>query len=168
MVVAFMLFAGKKTEEEMDIPLTFALVNFIGFFLGTYFIMSFVSILSGDAPIPIARDMFWPTVILQVAVVATSEELMFRGVLLERFGIIISSLLFAIWHIAAYSLKFYDVSTISITTLIPFFVAFMMGVILATIVRQKKFGLPSSIAVHASYNLCVSSIFIPFMQIFMN
>ena len=126
MVVSFMLFAGRETAKEMNIPLPSALVNFVGFFIATYFVLAAITYFSGSTVLPMDPSLFWPTVVMQVAVVATSEELMFRGVLLEKFGIIVSSILFAGWHTYAYGVRYYAIDTFSIQLIIPFVVAFLI------------------------------------------
>ena len=103
-------------------------------------------------------SLFWPTVILQVCVVATAEELMFRGVMLSYFGVIVSSVLFAIWHGYAYGVIYYE-GVFQITSIV---FAFIMGLILAMIVKNKQWGLPAAIGVHAAYNLFISGAFMTF------
>lgn len=162
MVVAFLIFKGRETEKEMTLDFPPAVVNFVLFFMGTYFIMASVTYLTGSEVTAMDQSLFWQTVVMQVAVVATSEELMFRGVLLEKFGIIVSSILFAGWHTYSYGIRYYDMSTLSLELLFPFVVALVMGLILAILVKQKRFGLETAIAIHASYNLYVSGAFVTF------
>ena len=162
MVVSFMLFAGKETQEEMNIPFTQSLANFSFFAIATFFLMSFVIHFGNMGGQQVSSESFWSLLVLQFCIVATSEELMFRGVLLEQYGKIISSLLFALWHTFAYGIRYYDAATLSFETLIPFTIAFIMGLILASIIENKSFGLPSTIAVHAVYNCMVIGLFTPF------
>lgn len=162
MVVTFMIFHGRETEREMNVPIVQGTINFVMFFIATYFLMLLITTLSGSSISPMDKSLFWPSVILQVCVIATSEELMFRGVLLEKFGILLSSFLFALWHSYAYGIQYYDLASIDLVVIIPFIIAFLMGIILAFIVKRQEFGLPSAIAVHACYNLFVSGAFVTF------
>ena len=160
MTIMFVLWAKRGTQESLGRPLKDSMLVFTMFFIFTYIILLFLSYLNfintGES---ISPGMFWPTVIMQVCVVAVAEELMFRGVLLEWTGIWISSILFAVWHSYAYGITWYNMT---IESWGPIFFAFFMGVILALIVRQKRFGLPAAIAVHACYNLFVLGVFVSF------
>jgi len=158
MVMIFLLWSGRETKEEINRPLHQSMGGFVGFFIATYFILFVITSLSGTVITPIAPELFWPTIIVQVCVVATSEELMFRGVLLEKFGVLISSAAFAIWHAAAYGVIFYMPEAITIDALVSILVAFFMGILLAYV--AKKYGLASSISIHACYNLFVSGVFL--------
>ena len=113
-----------------------------------------------------SQDLFWQTVFFQICVVATSEELMFRGVLLDWFegrkwsGVIITAAIFAVWHSYAYQILWYkqDWSELNYTAL---FIAFVFGVLLALVARNKAGterigGLPACIGIHAAYNLGVT------------
>jgi len=160
MVVVFLLWSGRKTKQQMNKPLNESIGGFVGFFIATYFFLAAATYLSGDTISVMARELFWPTVIVQVCVVATSEELMFRGVLLEKFGIIVSSVLFALWHAYAYGVMYYMPDVVGIETIVAILLAFCMGIILAFV--AKKWGLSSAIAIHACYNLFVSGAFITF------
>jgi len=158
MTVVFLVWSGRETKKEIERPVYESLTGFAIFFIGTYFLLFSATYLSGSTITPLPKEVFWPTVIIQICVVATPEELMFRGVLLEKFGILISSFLFAIWHLYAYNLIFYAPETIGVESLFSVGLAFIMGIILAVV--TKKWGINGAIAIHACYNLFVSGAFV--------
>jgi len=160
MTVVFLVWAGRETERAIDRPLYQSIGAFVGFAFVTYFLLAFVTALSGSVIQPIAKELFWPTIIIQITVIATSEELIFRGVLLEKFGILISSILFAIWHSYAYSLIYYMPESVGIEVIFSLAIAFFMGVILAIIAKKKEWGLSACVSIHAIYNLFVLGVLI--------
>jgi len=160
MTIIFLLWAGRRTQEQLKKPIKDSAFAFVLFFIGTYIVLYIVSqsgFISTGTTLP--RGMFWQTVMMQICVVATSEELMFRGVLLEYTGIIVSSILFAIWHSYAYQIIWYqlDLATLNYGAII---FAFVMGIILAYVAKRREWGLPASIGIHAAYNLVVVGAFI--------
>lgn len=160
MTLIFLVWSGRETKEEIKKPLHLAIGIFVGFFFVTYFLLAFVTTLSGSEITPISKDLFWQTVIFQVCVVATAEELMFRGVLLEHVGVVLSSVMFAAWHAYAYGVLYYSPESITYDIIFSISIAFFMGVILALIEKQKNFGLIATISIHSAYNLFVSGAFI--------
>ena len=105
----------------------------------------------------VPQELFWQTVLIQVVVVATAEELMFRGVLLSYLGIIISSFLFAIWHSYAYGIIYHQmtIETLGNFNWSALALAFVMGIVLAIVAKNKRFGLPGAIGLHAAYNAVI-------------
>jgi membrane protease YdiL (CAAX protease family) len=91
-------------------------------------------------------------------VVATAEELMFRGVLLNlfgpQFGIWIQAFLFALWHSYAYQVVWYDISFANMN-IISLGIAFVFGILLGFVAMKKELGLPATIGIHAAYNLAI-------------
>ena len=158
MTIIFLMFRKQVTEKQMFRPIDQSIPWFTFFFIGTYMIMllaSFVGLFEvGSLP----SHLFWPTVILQVCVVATAEELMFRGVMLSYFGVIISSAMFAVWHGYAYGVVYYA----GVFQLSAVFFAFIMGLILAMVAKNKIWGLAAAIGIHSAYNLYVSGAFLTF------
>jgi len=152
MMLVFLFWSGKSTQEQLRTPVKMAVPTFVMFFVATYMILFALS-LTGLMTQQTFTGSFWPMVILQVCVIATAEELMFRGVLLELTGVFLSSVLFALWHSYAYGVIYYDLSEAGVVAMT---FAFLMGLLLAKITQQKKFGLPAAIGVHASYNLFVA------------
>lgn len=95
-------------------------------------------------------------VLLMVAIVAPTEELMFRGVMLSYLGysflaIIVQAAFFAIWHWVAYvPLSGLDWGAVTSLT-----VAFGFGILMGFLVRDKRWGLPAAMACHAAFNIAV-------------
>lgn len=164
MTVIFLFWSGRGTQEQMATPIKLALPVFVLSFIGTYVILFFLSMGNIIQPSELDPSLFWQMVILQVCVVATSEELMFRGVLLELTGVWVSSIAFALWHGFAYGIRYYDFS-ISGAVILAFVFAFIIGLLLALVAKDKRFGLPATIAIHASYNLFIVGAFFAFPKI---
>lgn len=155
-----------RTREELGVHLSTGSFSFaVGFFV-TIILMAILvkaQVVVVDTSFP--KSIYFETVLIQICVVATSEELMFRGVFLDIFGsrkwtgIITTSILFAVWHSYAYQIVWYqfDWSTFNIGAVI---IAFVFSVILSLISRnpaseQKVGGLPATIGIHGAWNLCI-------------
>ena len=102
-------------------------------------------------------------IIIQFCVVSTSEELMFRGVMLDvlsrghkisTFAIVGQAIVFAIYHSWAYQIVWYDMtwSSLELSALV---IAFFIAIILGVIASNKNWGLPATIAIHGVYNLVI-------------
>jgi membrane protease YdiL (CAAX protease family) len=163
MIAVFLFFANKQGERAIDVPLHIASYQF---FLG--FVISFMAMtLFVKAGLftqgTIAAAMIWPTIIMQFCVVAPSEELMFRGVILSHlhygmFGIVIQAILFAIWHSYAYGIVWYNFGlSAGIASLL---IAFIFGIVLGYLSRLPAIGLAGVVAIHAVYNCVLLGIFI--------
>jgi len=160
MMVIFLLWSRKQTQTQMKTPLQRAVPTFVIFFIGTYVVLFFMGLTGAIVSEALPKELFWQTVIVQVCVVATAEELMFRGVILEFMGVFMSAILFAVWHTWAYGIRYYDFNWEAVgTQILPFVFAFVIGLLLAFIAREKRFGLPATIAVHSAYNLFVVGAF---------
>ena len=168
MLLIFLAVSSKqvysKMSQDIQMPIWRAARSFVLFFFLTWGIMECL-IIAGLLSVPTDFDMnlFWQTILLQVCVVATAEEIMFRGVvlvMLERafksplIGIVGSSIIFALWHLWAYQIILYQESIGSMNWP-ALIIVFVIGLILAIIARIKEWGLPATIACHAVYNLMV-------------
>ncbi len=162
MTLIFLFWSGKQTQNEMRTPLRIAMPAFTMFFIGTYMVLFMMKLGGLVSTQTIDPSTFWQVVIFQVCVVACAEELMFRGVVLELTGVVMSAILFAAWHAWAYGLRYYDFSWETFN-FGPVIFAFVMGLVLALIARQKKFGLVATIGIHAAYNLFVAGAFYSFV-----
>lgn len=155
-----------RTQEELGINLNVGILSFaVGFFITVVLLAILVKIglMVVDTNFP--KSIYFETIIIQICVVATSEELIFRGIFLDVFqakkwtGIIITSVLFSLWHSYAYQVVWYqlDWSAINIGSLM---IAFIFSVILCLIARRKATedkigGLSATIGIHAAWNICV-------------
>lgn len=161
MTIVFLFWSTKETQERVKVPLKNAAVPFFMFFVLTYIALLCLSLVGIIKAYPLPKELFWQTVIIQVCVVATAEELMFRGVLLDLTGIVISSALFAFWHAYSYGVIYYALSWETLNWGGLLF-AFIMGIIFALIARKKEWGLPGAIASHAAYNITITGAFATF------
>jgi membrane protease YdiL (CAAX protease family) len=158
MTIIFLLWSGRGTQEQMRRPLQNSVVVFVLFFVGTYIILFFVSLTGAITPGTLDPNLFWQTVMIQVCVVACAEELMFRGVILEMMGVLVSAVLFAAWHAWAYGAQYYNFSIANINIL-AFAFAFVMGLVFAMVARQKNFGIVATVGIHSAYNLFIVGAF---------
>lgn len=157
MMLAFFIWSRTRSTGVHTSSFS-ALPSFVMGFLGTWMVMTVlikVGVLKAGALEP---TQILPMIIFQICVVATAEEVAFRGVLLPMlsraglfFAIIANSALFAMWHLTAYGIRFGDVLSFNVISL---FIAFIIGVLLS-FVAVSRFGLAAAIGCHAAYNLCV-------------
>jgi len=152
MTLFFLLWSRRGVDQQIDRPFSQSIIWFVFFFIGTYVLMLFASIFGLFQTTSIPSSLFWPTVIIQVCVVATSEELMFRGVMLDWVGVIWSSVAFAVFHGWAYGMIYYQ-GQYSWGAMA---FAFVMGLILAMIAKNKEWGLAATISIHGCYNLFIT------------
>jgi len=171
MTVAFGLFVfvrkgSSRTRSELGVPLQIGILSFaMAFFVTLIMLTILVEMKFLVVDTGFDKSLFWQTLIIQIAVVATSEELMFRGVILDMFGarkwsgVLITSALFAVWHSYAYQILWYqlDWSQLNWGSVL---IVFVFGVILALVARNKasegKFGgISASVGVHAAWNLTI-------------
>ncbi len=95
-------------------------------------------------------------IIFQIFVVSITEELMFRGILIKYIGVIPQAILFAVFHLVAYT-------TLYGLNISAFISAFIMGILLGYIVYfMSKNGMESqSLAIawgiHAGWNVAVAT-----------
>jgi len=154
MLVGFTVWA-KKTEKQLFMPVSYSAFTFVFFFIVTWAVL--LGLISLGLLTPASdfqMSLFFPMLILQVCVVAPTEEVIFRGILLEYTGILVQAVLFALWHSYAYEILWYniDINTIRWGAL---FFAFIMGLLLGFIAKNKRWGLPATIGIHACYNLVI-------------
>lgn len=167
LMVVFIIWAKKGTREYLKTPTKRAIPGFLlGMFI-TFLLLNLLMYFKFMSIPTFPPELFWITVVMQMCVVAPAEEIIFRGVWLEYTGVIISSIMFAIWHSYAYGFIWYkgDWASFNWNSLL---IAFIIGMVLALIVKQSQdinkkrkiyLGLPCTIAIHATYNLCVLGAF---------
>lgn len=157
MTLIFLGFAKTKTNTEIRQPVSRSAFTFVAFFIITWILLTILVQCKLLQPGSIDPSLFWPMILLQICVVATSEELMFRGVLLSYLGIFLSAIVFAVWHSWAYQIIWYNLSweTFNWSALL---IAFIMAVILGFIAKDKRFGIIACIAVHGCFNLIVMGV----------
>ncbi len=131
---------------------------FIGLFITFLVLFKLISdagvFFTGVSRMPL--HMTIPTILFQIGIVATAEEIMFRGVLFHYvnveqvvrpyhrlFAYGVSALVFGLFHYASYGGNWSLIA-----------VAIVMGLVLAFLYEQLNLG--SAIAFHAAYNCFVS------------
>ena len=175
MTIIFLFWSKKRTKTMTGAPLSRSLFWFFVFFMITWAVMMALVLAGVVTP---ASDFDTSTLgqvlLIQICVVATSEELMFRGAMLDelsrgqkvtKFAIVGQAVVFALYHSWAYQIVWYDGSweTLNLSAL---FIAFLMGIVLGVIASKKEFGLSATIAVHAVFNLILlGAITIPSLYI---
>lgn len=159
MTLIFLGFAKIKTNKEIRMPISKAAFSFVAFFMISWVILTALVLAKILTPATSDPSLFWSSLVLQICVVATSEELMFRGVLLSYLGIFITAIAFAVWHSWAYQIMWYNLSwtTFNYSALL---IAFIMGIILGYVARDKRFGIPACIGIHACFNLIILGVLI--------
>jgi membrane protease YdiL (CAAX protease family) len=158
MVITFVVMAKKESMKTIMQPMRIALFSFgVMFAIGLLVFNLMVSANFIHSAI-FDESLYWQTIAVQIFVIATAEEVMFRGVLLGYTGIIISSVLFALWHSYAYEVIWYS-SSISSVSIVAIIIAFLFGILLSFVARSK-FGISGCIALHSSFNLVVLGVLI--------
>ena len=152
MMLIFVVWAKRETKKQINLSVQKSAFAFVAFFFVTWILLLIVVELNLLTASEFNINLFWQTIILQICVIATAEELMFRGIILSYIGVFFSAVAFALWHAYAYQILWYQISWSSLnwTALL---IAFCMGIILGLVAKDKRFGLPACIAIHAAYNL---------------
>jgi len=158
MVVIYLLWARKRTETEMNKPISVAMFSFVTAFFLTWILM--MCLVKTGLLVP-AEDfdssLLIQTIIIQICVVATAEELMFRGVMLDvTKSNLFQATLFALWHIYAYQIVFYQLSWETFNWL-ALLIVFVLGLLLGIIAKNRQWGITSCVAIHSCYNLVIIS-----------
>ena len=142
--------SNKNIRQQTSIPLTQAILYFSLAFLITWAVMIGLGI-SGTLYYPkLPRGNALFTLVFTVFVVAPSEEIIFRSVIpnllpfkVDLHAFIVSSIIFAIFHYAAYQANIYFM-------VIAFFISMIW------FYANKYTSLATSIGSHAAYNAAVS------------
>lgn len=157
LLATFLVFTRLRDQAILRTPVSVAIKAFIVGSLATLIFMVVLTATSIINVTPLAAGMIVPMIVLQYAVIAPAEELMFRGVLLSYVGIVASALFFALWH---WSLTTIMNTGITESVLYQFFFYFAFGIILGIVATQKKWGIPASIGIHATWNVIILGVFI--------
>jgi len=149
--VSIFLGIAEKLPVDLKKPVS---DSFFGFLIAfTLFTVIFFAIAQSGLYfqniVPLPPNMVIPTIIFQVGIVAASEEIIFRGVIFRLFhkinpyfGYFGSSILFALFHWAAYGGSY------------PLLlIAFAHGIILALL--TKYFNIGVAIGYHAALNCLI-------------
>ena len=149
---ALLVFAFSGIKGLMDLTFWDAIIFFVPTFIIT-------SLLIGQMTRPIGQTANYiiAMIIFQIFVVSITEELMFRGILIKYTGVIGQAILFTIFHLVAYTTELGGLS------IIGFFEAFIMGLLLGFIVQwaeqagMRSAGIAISWGIHAGWNVAVAT-----------
>ena len=148
LLVVFLIFSRLRDAPYLRSPAPVAGKQFLIGFVGTLVFMMVLYGVGFIQPEILPSALLIPMVLMQVSVISPAEELMFRGVLLSYVGIIASAILFAIWHGVTYG-----VSTGNSPYMI--FVAFVFGIVMGIVAKNRELGIPATIGIHACFNLVI-------------
>lgn len=150
MFFAVMFIADTRIQKALRTPLTVAGLPYLISFVATFIVASLII----TTKEPLASYAILPLIIIQIAIVAPTEELMFRGVLLSYLGygtiaIIVQAIGFAIWHLVVSDilLGITEERIIYLSSVVVF------GVLMGYLVRNSRWGLPATMACHAAFNI---------------
>ena len=154
MFFASIFIADTRLQKEFRQPISTAGLPYLVSFVVTFIITSAL-FATGKGQLSI------PLVVLQIAIVAPTEELMFRGVLLSYLGYSIFAILaqagfFSIWHWVVYT----NLVGLTWTAIVSLTIAFAFGIMMGFLVRDKRWGLPATMACHAAFNIAVLGVMI--------
>lgn len=148
------MLAGTRFIKEVNITFMGAMVFFVPAFVMTTLI---VGSLTSSAATIITENrgfVYYITeILLQIFVVALSEELIFRGILEKYFGWIPQGIMFGLFHLTAYSIEGFSWEGV--------FVAMIFGLFLGYIVKifsvrgKTSDGLALTWGIHAGWNVAV-------------
>lgn len=169
MTLAFAFFYGfTPLKKDIGQPLSQAVV---GALLGAVIMVGFMAVMVAFkffTPPDLDAGLVFQTILIQVFVVAFSEEVMFRGVVLHLlphkgklalFGIVGSALLFSIWHLYAYQIQIFNFDAV-VANFGALLIPFILGVVFAVVALKKGLGVPATVAMHSIYNLVILGVFL--------
>lgn len=148
-LVLYLLMDGVLLAFSNSIP-TLKIETSIIFFI-PIFIMTTMVVGSFVVP-PAGMTISYVVLVLvfQIFVVALTEEMMFRGVLLQYMGVIPQAILFGLFHLTAY----YSVFGLDLGAV---FVAMVMGLLFGYIVKfYPRYGIVIAWAIHAGWNVSLT------------
>lgn len=103
------------------------------------FVLSFIGMNDQHKVVEVANTLPLSVLAIAVLLAPISEEFFFRGFLSSRFGVLISSVIFGLFHFAYGSI----VEVVG---------AFLVGIVFAVVYKRSGSIIPP-IAIHMSYNL---------------
>ena len=145
-------------NSESQISLSNSIIVFVPVFIVS--LLTFSQIFHVPHVVGEPLEQVILTILFQITVVSLTEELLFRFALFNLFGgnvkaIFLQAMLFAVFHITAYSLS----GVIDWTSiLVAFGFGVMMGVIMlySKMIGKESSGLAVCWAIHAAWNLSIS------------
>jgi len=143
MLGAVFFFAGKT--KQLNISIESAVIYFVPVFIITVLLVGDVVRSSAT----LVANQIVMQLFLQIFVVALSEEMIFRGVIINYIGVIPQGILFGLFHTAAY----YSIYGVDIYAMI---MAMVMGVLWGYLVKMyPKNGIAVTWGMHAGWNIAL-------------
>jgi len=143
MLGAVFFFAGKT--KQLNISIESAVIYFVPVFIITVLLVGDVVRSSAT----LVANQIVMQLFLQIFVVALSEEMIFRGVIINYIGVIPQGILFGLFHTAAY----YSIYGVDIYAMI---MAMVMGVLWGYLVKMyPKNGIAITWGMHAGWNIAL-------------
>ena len=143
MLGAVFFFAGKT--KQLNISIESAVIYFVPVFIITVLLVGDVV---RSAATLVANQIIMQ-LFLQIFVVTLSEEMIFRGVIINYIGVIPQGILFGLFHTAAY----YSIYGVDIYAMI---MAMVMGVLWGYLVKMyPKNGIAITWGMHAGWNIAL-------------
>ena len=154
MFFASIFIADARIQNELRTPISKAAIPYLVSFAVTFFVTTAL-FSTGKG------EFVLPMVILQICIVAPTEELMFRGVLLSYLGyttiaIVIQAIFFSAWHWVVYT----GLVGLQWSAVVSLTIAFVFGVFMGFLVRDRRWGLPAAMACHAAFNIAILGVLI--------
>lgn len=145
LIMSGTLFAFVGRSPQANISIEDAVIYFVPAFVGGSLLIGSI-IPRGPS---IGLESYILEIVFQVFVVALTEEMLFRGVLINYIGVIPQGIVFGLFHLAAYTSVF-GTSWISILT------AMIMGILFGYIVKfLPRKGIAITWGLHAAWNLAI-------------
>jgi len=152
-LIGVTLFLGIQEElpKELETPFVDTAIGFMGSFIFTTFVFWVLYdagiMFTNIQPLPIS--LIVPTLLFQLVIVVSSEELIFRGIILRYFyqynlyiAIFVSAFLFSLFHLAVYQ---GDLGSLGF--------AFVLGILFAVVTIRWNIGI--AIGLHFAWNAMV-------------
>ncbi len=145
LAMAASMFAFVGRSPQMNISIEDAVIFFVpSFVFGSLLIGSLVGTGQG-----MTLEVYILEIIFQVFVVALTEEMLFRGVLINYIGVIPQGILFGLFHLAAYQSVF-GINWLSIIE------AMIMGIAFGYVVKVfPKQGIAITWGLHSAWNVAL-------------
>ena len=160
LLVIFLFFARERLVKVIKESSETGIPKFVLAFFGTFALMIPLIRMGVIAGGKISPDLILPTLIIQICVVAASEEIIFRGVVLDYAGIWVSAIIFGVYHSAAYGILWYNLAPEANLTALGFAIVF--GLILGVLAKyyKKQVGISGCVGIHACYNLAILGVMV--------
>lgn len=148
------MLGATKFVPEIKISFMSAMLFFVPAFVITVLIMgSYTGTVNLDNTKALGFQYYITQILLQVFVVALSEELLFRGIAEKYFGWIVQGILFGLFHIEAYQLEGFSWTGV--------FIAMVFGLLMGYIVKvfsergKTSDGIAVTWGIHAGWNVAI-------------